>query len=164
MTIQIRPIHETEVDAAKEVILTVAHQLFAPDTTWESFREYFLQVENLSDMDRVDDLYVPPAGLFLVALDNDRLVGTGAIRRLDEQTAEIKRMWLLDAYQGQGIGFRVIDELLHFARQQQYRSVYLTTSWAQQRAIQFYQQIGFQQVPARSPDVEEYGLALELVL
>ena len=57
---------------------------------------------------------------FLAALDDYRLIGTGAIRKLDRDIAELKRIWLLDEYHGQGIGFRLVNLLFNFARAQGY--------------------------------------------
>ena len=48
------------------------------------------------------------AEIFLVVLDEDRLVGTGAVRQIDDTICELKRMWLLTEYHGQGIGYRVM--------------------------------------------------------
>jgi ribosomal protein S18 acetylase RimI-like enzyme len=73
-------------------------------------------------------------------------------------------MWLLQTYHGQGIGYRLILELLAFARQHGYQTAYLTTSLQQQQAIAFYKRVGFRQVPARTGDIEAYGVAMELTL
>jgi hypothetical protein len=48
---------------------------------------------DFDDMDQIGDHYTAPAGTLLVLLDDDRVVGTGAIRRIDEFTCELKRMW-----------------------------------------------------------------------
>ena len=53
----------------------------------------------------------PPDGVFLVARLDGRDVGCGAVRRLDDRTAEIKRMWVDPTARGAGIGRRVLAAL-----------------------------------------------------
>ncbi len=56
-------------------------------------------------------------------------------------------MWLLPAYHGRGIGYRLVQELFAFARAAGYRHVRLSTSIVQQQAIRFYERLGFYRIP-----------------
>jgi GNAT superfamily N-acetyltransferase len=47
--------------------------------------------------------FSPPDGLFLLARLDGEAVGCGAIRTLDPETAEIKRMWVDPTVRGRGI-------------------------------------------------------------
>src|SRR5689334_4542222 len=50
--------------------------------------------------------------LFLVAVDDDgRAVGCGALRRLDNSSAEIKRMYVVPGSRGQGVSTRLLRAL-----------------------------------------------------
>src|SRR5947207_2145635 len=53
----------------------------------------------------------PGRGAFLVAFDEDEAVGCGAIRRIDDSTAEIKRMYVAPDWRGRGVGRRVLEAL-----------------------------------------------------
>jgi N-acetylglutamate synthase-like GNAT family acetyltransferase len=53
---------------------------------------------------------------------NGRIIGTGALQRLDETTGEIKRVWLLPEYQGQGLGYQMMARLIETAREKGYAS------------------------------------------
>lgn len=86
-----------DAPAARELILGVAARLFQSDATAVFIARHG---HTLEDVDNFQRDYNPPVGLFLVALDGGRLIGTGAIRRLDDETAELRRMWLLEPYQG----------------------------------------------------------------
>ena len=80
--------------------------------------------------------------------DDDRMVCTGAIRRLDDETCELKRLWLLPDYQRQGLGYRMLMELSKIAREMGYKRMWLQTDIdAQSRAVDFYKQIGFHEIP-----------------
>lgn len=94
-------------------------------------------------MDNISSMYREPSGTFLVLLDGKRVVGTGAIRRLDEQTCELKRMWFLPAWRGKGHGARMSEALLQFARSAGYKRVRLDTTPVLAVANRLYQRLGF---------------------
>ncbi|HVR19330.1 MAG TPA: GNAT family N-acetyltransferase, partial [Polyangiaceae bacterium] len=56
------------------------------------------------------------SGAFLVAFLAGEPVGCGAVRRLDAETAEVKRMYVKAALRGRGIARRILDELESHAR------------------------------------------------
>lgn len=161
MTVVIRPMMPADLDAAKRVILGVAAGLFDPGHREAFVERWWTQLKDVDDWQRV---YGPPRGVFLVALHGDQLIGTGAIRPIDAETAELKRMWLLETYHGQGIGYRLINELFAFARAAGYRRVWLSTDdKVQRRAIRFYERLGFRPIPPYndSDDTLFMGLSLE---
>jgi GNAT superfamily N-acetyltransferase len=57
-----------------------------------------------------------PHGAFLAAFLGVDPVGCGAVRRLDDVTAEIKRMWIDPTTRGQGLGRRLLTALETAAR------------------------------------------------
>ena len=144
--IQICPILVTQVDAARQVILNEARNIF----NWqESIDEIYCMYSNngvLSDLDDIQKSYFERKGIFLVALDGDVVIGTGGIREWNQDYAELKRLWLLNKYQGKGIGYALTQRLLEFARKQDFQLVRLETSPKQIRAIKFYTKLGFRQV------------------
>jgi putative acetyltransferase len=160
--ITIRPIREADVPAAKRVILSVAYNIFGFDGTLEDSIRHFLAAGKLKDMDDLHGNYFQAGGTFLVALNGEQVIGSGALRRLDEETAELKRMWLLEAYHGQSIGYRLIMELFEFARQQGYTRIRLQTSLVQTRALAFYGKVGFYEIPSYNGDLDEISMEIHL--
>ena len=145
MNLVIRRMEPGDLDAAKRVILGVAARLFQPDGADAFVERWWLRLTDVDDWPRV---YGPPRGTFLIALVDGRLVGTGAIRPIDDETAELKRMWLLEEYQGRGIGYRLFTLLSEFARAVGYRQMWLSTdNIVQSRAVRFYERLGFQPIP-----------------
>lgn len=161
--LKIRPIQSYEVEAAKRVILTVAYELFrGADTLEESIAKYSAQGK-LREMDDVQKNYFENRGTFLVTVDDDRVIGTGAIRFLEEDVCELKRMWLLSEYHGQGLGYRMMQELVTIARKLKYKILRLETDPVfQQRAVAFYKQLGFYKIPRYGDDPDDMGMELIL--
>jgi GNAT superfamily N-acetyltransferase len=146
----IRPMQPGEAGAARALVVEVAQPLFAPDLSPAEFGAQLDSHGFFDDIAQFESVYGPPAGTFLVASRMGELIGTGALQRLDDHTAELRRLYVRTAYHGLGIGYALASRLLAFARQSGYREVVLTTDVAQQRAHVFYGRLGFQIVAAAS--------------
>jgi putative acetyltransferase len=82
-------------------------------------------------------------GTFLVARDDGRAVGCGAIRVLDPTTAEAKRMYVEPGQRGKGVGRAVLAGLEAAAKQLGVRRLVLETGIYQDAALSFYRRAGF---------------------
>jgi putative acetyltransferase len=114
----------------------------------QEFYDILEEEGELNDVDHYQQAYVEDRGLFLVVLDGDQVIGTGGIKKLEENIAELKRIWLLEHYHGQKIGYQVVSLLLDFARGHGYKQVRLQTSQRQEHARHFYKQLGFYEIPS----------------
>lgn len=121
--ITIRPIREEEIPAVKYIIHSVAYNIFGFDGTLEDSIRCYAEAGIQQDMEDVPAHYFDNGGTFQVALNGKQVIGSGALRKLDKRTAKLKRMWLLEAYHGQGIGYRILTRLFDFARLQGYTRV-----------------------------------------
>jgi len=161
--IEIRPIQPQEIPEAKYVIFTVAFELFkGADTLEESIANFSAQGK-LAEMNNVQKNYFDNGGTFLVIVDDGRIIGTGAIRYLEEDVCELKRLWLLSEYHGQGLGYRMMQKLLKIARDKSYKIMRLETDKIfQQRAVDFYKRLGFYEIPRYGDDPADMGMELIL--
>jgi len=161
--INIRRIKPDEGPAAKRVVYRVAHAIFNDPRTLEESIAYYESKNELKDMNDIQKNYFENGGIFLVMTDTDRIICTGAIRKLEEDVCELKRLWLLTEYHGQGLGYRMLQELLTFAREKWYKKIRLETDPIEQsRAVDFYKRIGFYEIPGYSDRGDE--IAMEMVL
>ena len=90
---------------------------------------------------------VSDVGAFLVAYLDDVAVGCGAVRRLDEATAEIKRMYVDPSVRGRGIGRALVEALEREARLLGVTRIVLETGTRLARAIKLYQAMGYARIP-----------------
>lgn len=160
--INITPIQMHQVRDAKYLISAVAQRIFVPEQTVQDFYETLEEEQELSDVDHFQHEYVENHGLFLVVMDDEKLVGTGAVKKLDETTAELKRLWLLEEYHGQGIGYQIVLQLLGFARTRGYEKIRLQTSQKQERAVHFYTKLGFYKIPSYRKSMDD--ISMEMIL
>lgn len=161
--IKIRSIKPEEIPFAKELIYRIAHQIFEDPRTLGESIAYYEGRELLRDMDELQHTYFDNDGIFLVLTDDDQIIGTGAIRKIDGEICELKRLWLLVEYHGQRLGYRMIQELFAFARAKGYKRVWLETDRnAQSHAYELYKRLGFYEIPGYSNHKDE--TAMELML
>jgi GNAT superfamily N-acetyltransferase len=92
------------------------------------------------------DHFAPPSGAFLIARSGDEVIGCGGLRRHDEATAEIKRMYVRAAHRRNGHGRRLLRALEHHARSMGYTRTILETGTAQPEAMALYAEEGYQAV------------------
>ena len=157
------PLLPTQTAEARRVIYTVAYAIFHDGNTLEEAYAYYETNWPLPDIDDFQHSYVENGGTFLVTTDGERIIGTGALRRLEDRVGEIKRLWLLPEYQGQGLGYQMMIRLLAEARARGYKIIRLQTSPAyQQRAFAFYQRLGFYEIPRYGNDPDDVGMELVL--
>ena len=161
--IKIRQIEPHDVSIAKELIYRVAHRVFNDTRPLEESMTFYESNGTLSDMGDIQQTYFENDGTFLVMTDDDRIIGTGAILKLDDTICELKRVWLLFEYHGKGFGFKMIKELLAFARGKGYQRIRLETDRdSQSRAFKLYQRLGFYEIPRYSDNKDD--VAMEMVL
>ncbi len=160
---KIRPIHPEETMTVKRLIYSVAKEIFADPTPLEAMISQLEAEHELGDMDDIQHNYFENGGTFLVMSDAERIIGSGALRKLDEVTCELKRLWFLPEYHGKGYGWQMLSTLLEIARQMGYKKIRLETDANYQtRAVRLYQRAGFQQVPRKSD--EPGDIAMEMAL
>ncbi|SDO92834.1 FMN reductase, SsuE family [Nakamurella panacisegetis] len=84
-----------------------------------------------------------PHGVFLVLTQNGETIAGGAIRRYDDQTAEVKRVWTSSRHRRRGVARRLMAELEKAAADLGYRRIHLTTGPRQPEARSLYLAAGY---------------------
>ena len=84
----------------------------------------------------------------VVAWLNQRPVGCGAMRQIDKETVEIKRMYVAPEARRRGIARRILTELERLATQCGFRKVILETGTFQPEALALYPAAGYQSTEA----------------
>jgi GNAT superfamily N-acetyltransferase len=88
----------------------------------------------------------PPHGAFLVVRSDQVPIGCGGVQRIDESTAEIKRMWIHHDWRGLGLGRRLLARLEDVAGGLGYTRVVLDTNATLIEAIAMYERSGYHSI------------------
>ena len=81
---------------------------------------------------------------------DEKPVGCGAIKKFDDFSVEVKRMFVSQEKRGNGIAQKIVLELETWAKEMGYKKCVLETGKRQIEAVKFYQKNGFQRI-------ENYG-------
>lgn len=104
--------------------------------------------------------YAPPRGRLLIAEG----AGSVALRPLDEEICEMKRLYVRPEYRGSGLGRRLVEAILGQAREIGYRRVRLDTMPKMDGAQKLYASFGFYDIPAYRYNPEPGARFLELAI
>ena len=143
---------------------------FLEATTTQDFtagRELFLEYQDFLPIDlcfqgfaeelaNLHTIYGPPRGLLLLGRDSKGLVqGCGGFRDLGNEVAEIKRMFLREAFRGRGLGRVLLQQLLDAAKRIGYLKVKLDTLARLTSAVRLYREIGFEEAQPYNENPED---------
>ena len=83
----------------------------------------------------------------IVAYENSKAVACGAIKKYDENTMEVKRMFTSTQSRKKGIAGMILSELQNWAIEMDYTRLILETGIRQKEAISLYTKTNFILVP-----------------
>ena len=96
-----------------------------------------------------------PDGAFLVGYEGGQPVACGGVCRYDAATAEIRRVYVVPAARGRGLGRLMVAALEDEARALGYGAVRLETGNRQPDALALYEGAGYGRIPRYGPYVED---------
>lgn len=92
---------------------------------------------------KILDLFLIPNNKFWVATDRNKVIGTIGIVKLNNKNIVLKSMFVDKLYRGQGISNLLLDTLLHWVIQNEYKQIYLGTMTQFTAGQRFYEKNGF---------------------
>ncbi|HOY13959.1 MAG TPA: GNAT family N-acetyltransferase [Saprospiraceae bacterium] len=91
--------------------------------------------------------HLSPSYKAIVAYLQDEPVGCGAIKYYDEEKHELKRMFVKQEARNHGLGFKIVAELVQWAKEMGVMTIILETGIKQPEAIHLYRKCGFSIIP-----------------
>jgi ribosomal protein S18 acetylase RimI-like enzyme len=108
--------------------------------------------------------YAPPAGGLLLALDAETVAGCVALRPIDPQIAEMKRLYVRPAFRRKGAGKLLAQAIIEEAGRIGYARIRLDTLATMKQAISLYRSLGFGDIPAYYDNPSDSAKFMELKL
>ena len=83
----------------------------------------------------------------VIAYKDKQAIGCGAFKKFDNETIEIKRMYVKFAHRGSGTAQAILNSLELWALEKGFKKCILETGNRQVEAIKFYKKFGYKSIP-----------------
>lgn len=90
--------------------------------------------------------FYPPQGRLLLAEMDDQIAGLACMHQIREDMGEVKRMYVRDAFRGQGVGRALLQEVIREARAAGYSRLRLDSARFMLAAHSLYRASGFEEI------------------
>lgn len=110
------------------------------------FEEYLAIQSFEEELANLEHKYGGPGGRLYLAYWKDKLAGCVAMRQIDENRCEMKRLYVRLVFRGIGMGDLLVDTLIRDARKHGYKYMLLDTFPFLERAIEMYRKRGFYEI------------------
>ncbi len=108
--------------------------------------------------------YASPFGRLFLLYEEKSLAGCVALRRIDDQTCEMKRLYVRPDFRGRKLGKRLTEAVIDESRIIGYKKMKLDTLPIMTTAITMYRSLGFKPTPPYRNNPVPGALFLELDL
>jgi putative acetyltransferase len=140
-TLMIEIIEASSQDQIAEIhtLLLEYSQQLGVDLCFQNFQQ---------ELEGLPGAYASPTGRLLLAMVDDEVAGCIALRKLDDDTCEMKRLYVRPGFRGHGLGRKLAERILKEAREIGYSRMRLDTlPGIMDEAIKLYRSLGFVEIP-----------------
>jgi N-acetylglutamate synthase-like GNAT family acetyltransferase len=83
-----------------------------------------LTFQNIDDeLENFPNKYKEPFGAFIIAKENESVIGCVGMTSLDNKICEMKPLYVTDNYKGKGIGKKLIEKIIEEAKIKKYEKI-----------------------------------------
>jgi putative acetyltransferase len=95
------------------------------------------------ELNNLDTIYKTPKGTIILAKIIDKIAGCVALKPIEENNCEMKRLYVKPEFRNSGLGRKLIEAIIAFAKNANYEKMKLDTLTKLESAVKLYQQYGF---------------------
>lgn len=132
---RIQPIQNEYENEIVDLILNIQQKEFNVPIT----------LEDQPDLLDIENFYFKSGGTFLGAFIDDKLVGTIALVKFNDEAAAIRKMFVKKEFRGKefAIAQHLLEQLIAYSEENGIKNLYLGTVTILQAALRFYEKNNF---------------------
>ncbi len=96
-----------------------------------------------AEMDEFERIYTLPSGMFFVAEAGSELAGCAGLLRHTDKTAELKRLYVREAFRGLSLGETLVTSVIRKAKTLRFSTLVLDSVPQTRFAQRIYERLGF---------------------
>ena len=101
------------------------------------FQSFDFELNNLAK------IYKKPKGTIILAKINNEIAGCVALKPIEENNCEMKRLYVKTEFRNTGLGKKLIENIIDYAQKGSYEKMKLDTLIKLETAVKLYKQYGF---------------------
>ncbi len=145
-TFEILPVRNSQHLEQARLLFTEYESWLGIDLSFQNFEEELINLPVG---------YTPPDGCLLLAMIGEQAAGCVAVRRLEEEVCEMKRLYVTPQFRSMKIGKALAEAAVEEAKRLGYKRMRLDTLPSMVRAQRLYLSLGFEKIePYRFNPVE----------
>lgn len=130
----------------------------------ETFRAY-LGVQNYDEeILHLEHKYGLPEGRLYILFANGKTAGCIAMKKIDAQSCEMKRLYVRPEFRGNGFGRILAEKVIGEARREGYKSMLLDTLPFLRSAVKLYESLGFYEIEQYNDSPMQSAIYMKLEL
>ena len=107
---------------------------------------------------------IDKGGMIFYAKYKDEIVGTVSLIKIDDTTFELSKMAVTDGVQGLGIGKKLVEHCLAFAKERNIQKLILYSNRKLEPAIHLYKKHGFVEIELENGIYERADIKMEKII
>ena len=112
----------------------------------KEFRKY-LEIQKYNhEVENLEEKYGHPYGRLYIAFVDENVAGCIALRKIDDDNCELKRLYVKPQYRGKNIGGSLVKHIIKEAENIGYKHILLDTLPFLNVAIDMYKKYGFYEI------------------
>ena len=130
----------------------------------KTFKKY-LKLQNYdNEIENLEEKYGKPEGRLYIAFYDGKPAGCIALKKIDKDNCEMKRLYVRNEFRGKHIGSILTKKIIEEAKEIGYKHVLLDTLSFLENAINIYKKIGFYEIEQYNNSPMENAIYLKLDL
>jgi putative acetyltransferase len=150
------------------IIVSVAQEYEAAASLFQEYALWLnidLSFQNFEqELQDLREMYAFPTGVIVLAKVENDFVGCVAVRKKENEIAELKRMYIQPAHQKKGLATLLLKKSLQIATELGYKKIRLDTLDNMTPAINLYKQHGFYEIAPYYFNPEKNAVFFEKIL